>query len=428
MRTAAVIVVLAICLCLAASAADVIRPTADVVRPNNLQLANAQVLTRLNRSDILRNLNKDVTIEGYYYDGSIPMILDRFDRIASDERLPKDAYVPLVGTAPTGVKWGDRVRITGRAEQPSWGDPHVRNEPVVIRMPQAQQVQILQPSQLTVKKPGIDLSRIRIRPVLAGTSYAVLIAGGIGWADNHLRYWNDLKTMYKILKASGYDPTKIYVIYADGFARDTEMPVNYSATKANIAAVFNLLGSGMTEGDTLYIMMNDHGGPGTGDPNGDETITHRDEVLCLWDNIDMTDDEFATELNKVKKYSRIIIQMKQCYSGGFVDDLTRPNCIIMASSAPNQVSWAHPPAYQYGEFTHWYFTALTGDRPDKGDPVPSANKNGDGMISFMEAFNFAREHDVQPETPQYEDNGTKPCASGVMPAAGEGELGAGCAL
>jgi hypothetical protein len=90
--------------------------------------------------------------------------------------------------------------------------------------------------------------------------YAVLIAGGANPGNNHVRYWNDLSTMYGILRANGYKAADIYVLYADGTARDASMPVNYSATRANITTVFNLLAPKMSSFDKLYIMLNDHGG------------------------------------------------------------------------------------------------------------------------------------------------------------------------
>jgi hypothetical protein len=75
------------------------------------------------------------------------------------------------------------------------------------------------------------------------------------------------------------------------------------------------------------------------------------------------------------------------------------------------------------EFTFWYFAALTGTKPD-GSGTVNADTNGDGKISILEAYNFARSHDTRPETPFYEDNGVWPCHSGAMPSGGEGALGA----
>jgi len=54
----------------------------------------------------------------------------------------------------------------------------------------------------------------------------------------------------------------------------------------------------------------------------------------------------------------------------------------------------------------------------------NADANGDGAVSILEAYNFARAHDSRPETPWYKDNGIAPPHSGAMPAGGDGALGA----
>lgn len=52
-----------------------------------------------------------------------------------------------------------------------------------------------------------------------------------------------------------------------------------------------------------------------------------------------------------------------------------------------------------------------------------ADTNGDGKVSILEAYNFARSQDPCPETPFYEDNGAAPAHSGAMPSGGDGALG-----
>jgi hypothetical protein len=90
----------------------------------------------------------------------------------------------------------------------------------------------------------------------------------------------------------------------------------------------------------------------------------------------------------------------------------------MSSCAANQVSYGHS-SNQFGEFTYWYFAALTGNKPD-GSGAVNADTNGDKKISILEAYNFARSHDTAPETPYFEDDGVVPAHSGAMPAGGDG--------
>lgn len=425
MRRLSVFVILGIlallCLCISAQAVNIEpAPQRAALAQPNLRLG---VITR---NQLLLQVDKEVEVEGFYYDGSIPMVVDSMETVRMDKVMPLDKYVPIVGPRPTGLEWGARIKVKGRVQRPTAGDPlGVQGQSVILRVSGAAQIQVLQAS-VQLYNP---LAQVRIVSKFAGRitvnrqdKYAVLIAGGWNAANSHLRYWHDLVAMYNILKNAGYTPANIYVIYADGVARDGSIPVNYSATKANISTVFTQLAAKMDALDTLYIMTNDHGDPGTGDPSGDETATHTDESLCIWNQVLMTDDEFAAEMNKIQAYDKIIMQMKQCFSGGMIDDATKPNRIIMSSSSATQVSYGRM-ANDYGEFTFWYFSALTGNKPD-GTGAVNADANNDGKVSIMEAWNFARSHDTAPETPFYEDNGVKPGHSGAMPAGGEGVIGA----
>lgn len=243
-------------------------------------------------------LNKQVTVEGFYYDGSIPMVIDDIKRVYVDTPLPPESYLPIVGPKPSGLKLGDKISITGMLLKPTAQEhPSVQGESVIIRIERLEQLKVLQPSSISIRpfpeftlhQPLTDLP----------DRYAVLIAGGASPANNHIRYWNDLKTMYNILRSNGYAAQRIYVIYAGGVGRDTTMPVHYSAKPETIALVFNLLSRTMSDNDTLYIMLNDHGSP---------------NALCLW-WVNMSNTDFANEVNKVSRYSHMTIQMKQCYSG-----------------------------------------------------------------------------------------------------------------
>lgn len=390
--------------------------------PPTARMLSAPLAGKLRTSGLLQSLNKSVTVKGFFYDGSVPMLLDDINRVKMDMIIPPEAYVPIVGPKPTGLKWGDTIEAKGTLRKPRAGDPaSVRQEGVVLSLANAQSIRKVSASRFQLS-PGViaNLGKIVVVPFVA-KKYAVLIAGGYNPANSHIRYWNDLKAMRNILLASGYQAANIYVIYADGVARGPGMPVTCSATKANIANIFGQLAGKMTANDTLYIMLNDHGSRGSGDANGDETEDDIDEELCLWLQ-NMTDDEFAIQVNRIQNYKKMIIQMKQCFSGGFVADLTKPKRIVMSSSLYNEVSYSNASA-TFGEFTFWYMSALRGSKVDGSGPV-NADANGDGKVSITEAWNFARARDAAPEHPQYEDNGVKPChGGGNMPIGGDGPLG-----
>ncbi len=362
---------------------------------------------------VLQSINKTLTMEGFYYDGSIPMIINDMNLLREDRLLPADSYVPITGLRPAGIKWGERVSVTGTIEKPT----SLSTEPVAIRINTLSNIRVVAPAASRFQ------SSLRLSPAVRGAvvqaikaPYAVLIAGGASPANNHIRYWNDLVAMYTILTSKGYPASNITVIYADGVPKSNAMPVHYSASKANIATAFTNLASKVGSENDVYIMLNDHGSQLSGGHAG----------LCLWYDT-MSDTEFAAQVNKITKFRRMVIQMKQCYSGGFVDDLTAPNRVVMASCAANQVSWAKA-TLDFGEFTYWYMSALKGSFVDGAGPV-NADTTGDGKVSMVEAWNYARSHDTANETPQYEDTGASPCASGAaLPVGSEGLLGAACWL
>jgi hypothetical protein len=350
-------------------------------------------------------IGREVTVEGFYYDGSIPMIVDDIERVLVDMVMPPDSYIPIVGAPPRGVKNGDRISLKARLDRPTPADPaSVRRESTVIRLRADTTYTMVAPSKL--KFATLETFPFTINPGIRPLRqyYAVLIAGGWNAANNHIRYWNDLKAMYVILRNAGYPAANIYVIYADGVAKDASMPVNFSATTANISTVFSLLAPRVRNCDSVYIMLNDHGSP---------------DALCLWNQTAISATAFAAEVNKIANYDKIVIQMKQCYSGSFVAPLARVcRRTVMSSCAPTEVSWAHS-SLQFGEFTYWYFAALTGQKPD-GSGAVNADTNSDGKIAIVEAYNFARSHDTRPETPYFDDDGVAPSHSGPMPAGGDG--------
>lgn len=377
----------------------------------------------LRGADMAKHLNQDVETDGFYYDGSIPMVVDDINRTLADVLMPRDVYVPIVGPRPPGLKNGDRIKLRGKLAKPTPADgKHLEKEDAVLKLAAPDAISVMQASTLAYQ-PAIAQITLAAAVATFPQYYAVLIAGGYNEANNHVRYWNDLARMYQILRSAGYPPANIYVLYANGTSRNPSvLPVNYAANRANISTVFNLLAGKMKASDTLYIMLNDHGGgyltrtigshgpgnySGVSDTNGDEPAENPkiDETLALWYEI-ITDDQFAFEVNKIANYDKMIIQMKQCFSGGFIKDLTKPKRTIMSSSTEYEFSWAHSDGL-YGEFTFHYFAALTG--------AAGADANHDGKISILEAYNYARSHDVAPETPFFEDNGAPPARSGPIP-------------
>lgn len=245
--------------------------------------------------------------------------------------------------------------------------------------------------------------------VSANNDYAVIISGGLNKEYNYERYWNDCSLIYRTLvNVYKYPKKHIYVLMADGTDSSDDQrvnsntyrsspldldgdgisDVNYSATHANIAKVFDELSSVLTLNDNLFVFSTDHGGvlPGT-----------NNVYMCLWNNTYITDEEFAKEIDKVHSKS-INICMEQCYSGGFIDDLQGMNRVVSTACAYDEISYSTE-NYLYDEFVYLWITAVAGT--SSNGTLVDCDINGDGLVSMYEAFKYAQEHDSRRETPQY---------------------------
>ena len=401
-----------------------------------------------------RYVGKTVTVEGIFVRDPLPMLVTDLDIVIVNMPMPKDQYIILVGKEAEEIDpkeyGGQRLRITGIVSL--LDDPKIYGfEDVVIEVTSYEIIERL-------KRYFPFLEPVKLLPhlelLLLPHHYAILFSGGYNQANNHIRYWNDLKLMYSTLvNKYGYKKENIVVFYADGNGLDGQIPVHYSATQTNLKEALDLLRKNLTKKDFVFIFTTNHGGGfyktgcqisgGQIDANGDEPAADIilekdcnldlngdgdktdqvswDEVLYSWGG-SIFDDTFHTLLANLKYY-RMVIVMEQCFSGGLIADMTQggSNRIIMSAAGEYEFSWAMPPSYNYDEFSYHFTCAVNGANP-KGTKV-NADTNGDGKISMVEAFNYARSKDTQPETPWYEDSGDGIPHSGKMPAYGEGALG-----
>ena len=420
---------------------------------------------------VLSRIGQKVSLSGFYYGGSIPMVIDDISRTDYNMELPAGCFVPLSGPRPSGLKSGDRITVSGLLERPG-KTSSLKNSPAVLKISSLENVRIIAPRILppaTMKpvKPEMlrRLEKYRPGDLVPGRKFAVLIAGGGGPESNHIRYWNDLLTMYNILLGRGFAAADIFVFYADGAPPgdvegkiDGSMAVNGTASRTNIQRCFRTIGTVSRDSDFIFIMTNDHGGgflevrTGSLDPglyggrvasageandsiseaqfsldlNGDGDTTdvlRADESLNMWTGR-YYDDDFAADLNRITRYGTMVIHLEQCFSGGFLDDLRAPRRIIFSATSEQRVSRAHsaspahPRAVQpYNEIFYWFAAALLGETPDgdyavdrNGAPwTPNADYDGNGKVSVFEAFIFARRMNLKDGLPWYEDNNRPGC-------------------
>ena len=227
-----------------------------------------------------------------------------------------------------------------------------------------------------------------------GNQYAVIINGGENSTSNFIWYWNNCAKIYStLINKYHFDKSKIYVIISDGTDPAVDMnpgkfyplisspldldgdgidDTQYAATKSNIAHVFDTLFTLITNEDNVFIFVTDHGLPGE---------------IYLWDNVIMTDVEFAAEVDKVNAAKSINIVMAQCFSGSFIPILSGNNRVITTACKANELSSERIPAKDYDEFVYHWVSAIDGETPE--GTVVNADYNGDGIITMDEAYLYA---------------------------------------
>ena len=89
--------------------------------------------------------------------------------------------------------------------------------------------------------------------------------------------------------------------------------------------------------------------------------------------------------------------MGQCFSGGFIDDLSGKNRLIATACDYNEPSNSTS-NYEYDEFVYHWSAAVLGKYPN--GKTADADYNSDGVISIQEAFHYAASKDKQNEHPQ----------------------------
>ncbi|MBM3314649.1 hypothetical protein FJY71_02240 [candidate division WOR-3 bacterium] len=184
-----------------------------------------------------------------------------------------------------------------------------------------------------------------------------------------------------------------------------------SACIATVEAAFAALAGQMGPSDTLFCFTWGHGGHNdTGDFPTASHASHfsigvrpMSPVTHLWDTA------FGRMANAVDA-QRVFI-MQQCYSGGFVDDLSDGSTYVVCASAAGKASFSadnnsrsgspwpehevvQSDTFRHAEFSLHLLNALRGKVPwpeGSSDPLhpQRADYNHDGVVSWEEAFVYS---------------------------------------
>lgn len=248
---------------------------------------------------------------------------------------------------------------------------------------------------------------------VAQRTYAIILSGGIRAISNYERYWNDCSFIYQTLvNRYGVPKGNIFPIMSDGNDPGDDMvslsgalqsqpldldgdgvaDIKLAATKANVQSTLNSLKNKLNEDDHLFLFVIDHGG-GTDDGSDNSYI-------CLWNSESLYDTELANMLTPFcEKYVNVNVVLGQCYSGGFIDDLTKVGCVVSSACSGSEVSYSCQ-GIPYDEFVYHWTCAVNG--ADHRGVSVNADADGNGRVTMQEAFEYAKAHDRwSAEHPQY---------------------------
>ncbi len=342
-------------------------------------------------SDVMRNitdyLGKTMTLEGYYVlvGSNETLLLKDIDDFQQNRIISPLRYVELLGEVPNALasETGSWIRIKGNV---TWADEERGVGGLQYLLLDSSYVVVTRHPEYAEQIYRFDMN---FSTQTYANRYAVLISGGYRAAKAYPRYWNDLKFMYSILvNKYAYDPQNIIVLYKNGIAQDTDMPVNKSANYEYFNNTFNYLAQIMDSKDSLFIYTTNHGS---------------EDGLCLYYYQIVSPEHFTEVLNPIQ-YHKMIIVMEQCNSGIFIPALSGPNRVIMTAASATESSWSCDTEGSYDEFVYHFMTAVNMETPG-GTVITWHDVNTDGYISMREAFNYGLIMDSRAEHPHYDDNG-----------------------
>lgn len=139
---------------------------------------------------------------------------------------------------------------------------------------------------------------------------------------------------------------------------DAVVLTDHQATRGNVTAAIQRLGSRMNQNDTLVFFFSGHGDRRP-DTNGDE-VDGMDETIILTDGA-LLDDELTALLQASP--ARDFVALDSCFAGGFEQDVARlPQSVGFYSSGETETSSIASELGAGGYLSHFMRTGIEGSR------------------------------------------------------------------
>ena len=176
------------------------------------------------------------------------------------------------------------------------------------------------------------------------------------------------------------------------YRRHTLGEIDGSTSTANLNKWFDGHRDELKPGDRLILYVTAHGGRSTDKQKPENTRIH------LWKRQTIDVLGLQANLNKLPDEVTVVLVMAQCYSGGFAhaifndtdsesEEFDHPVCGFFAtvSSRESAGCTADINEENYDEFSSHFWAAVRGETR-MGQPVENCDLDGDGRISFDEAY------------------------------------------
>jgi hypothetical protein len=233
--------------------------------------------------------------------------------------------------------------------------------------------------------------------------YAIIVSGASYDSQHYGWFLNSTSMAYKLLKNNGYQDENIYYLFESG----KEPDVDYEATIGNFKNVVEELQEKASMMDTITLFLIGHG-----------TYRGTNSYYSL-NGYNLSDTEMVGMFKNIKR-DKLIFVFSPCNSGGFIDDLSAKNTIVITSTRKDETNRA--------AFIEPFLDSFNG----------IGDSDSDGKVSFAEAFNYASSNVIDQynnngwgtitEHAQIDDNGDAVSHEAPVPNGGDGQLAEGIYL
>ncbi|MBD2257798.1 Caspase domain-containing protein [Pseudanabaena sp. FACHB-2040] len=245
----------------------------------------------------------------------------------------------------------------------------------------------------------------------------LVVAGGGAPAYNEIALEKNVHYFQRTLTQLGIDPAAASVYFANG--DDRQATVRYldflGREQFKVPEVPHLLGAATwdnvmgwfedlrSQACPTFFYFTGHGALNRENPDNN--------AMILWGEDFLSVQELAQKLDTLPADQPFVTMMAQCYAGSFANliyengDSDRPvalqtRCGFFATVKTRPSVGCTPLVNEsdYEDYSSSFFAGLSG-RDRIGDPVPSADYDQNGQVSFAEAHAFSKVDAVTPDLP-----------------------------